>query len=228
VRDEPVRAVWLDGERHAVREVGRADAFPGMAAGRPLVVTRAGLVDPGSSIGLVWGRGDPATVRRSLAGPAVHAEFVATAQDVIESREVRLARQTFSFLRVLAIACGVLALLGLLLYVSARQRSQAIGTAFARRMGLTRSAEVGALALELTALVASAAVAGAAIALAAAAPVVNRIDPLPDLPPATLLAIPWSVLAVAAAIVVAVCCLAAVASAALAARTDVMTALRDA
>ena len=66
-----------------------------------------------------------------------------------QSPDVLLATRTYSYLRTIAIAAGVLVLVGLLLYLQARQRSQAIASALGRRMGLGRGAETLSLCLEV-------------------------------------------------------------------------------
>jgi hypothetical protein len=61
-------------------------------------------------------------------------------------------------------------------------------------MGLSRASHRAAVGAELLAMLASAALIGGVTALVAARLVVSEIDPLPDLPPASLFRVPVLVL----------------------------------
>jgi putative ABC transport system permease protein len=129
-------------------------------------------------------------------------------------------------MRLVAAGAGALALIGLLLYLQARQRSQIVSSMLARRMALTRPAQIRSLWLEVVTLLALAAVVGGGIAIAGSAPIVSRIDPLPNDLPAPRLTIPTLEIA----LIVAGLLLFALAAAALtqwrADRADVSEALR--
>src|SRR5207245_474048 len=130
------------------------------------------------------------------------------------------------FMRTVAIAAGVLVLLGVLLYLQARQRGQVITSAIARRMGLTRGAETLSLCLELTAILLFAAVIGGAIAIAAAAPIVDHLAPLPIDPPPPVFTFPLLLVVGALVAVVAFAVAAGAATSWLARRKDVSEAIR--
>ena len=126
----------------------------------------------------------------------------------------------------MALASGVLVFLGLLLYLGARQRSQAFASSLAARMGLSRGTEVLSLALELGMVTAIAALVGGVVALAAAIPVVGHIDPLPAYVPGPALAVPLAAI-VASAVALVVIALAAGAFTSWASRrTNMAEALR--
>ena len=114
---------------------------------------------------------------------------------MLGNRDVAAARRTYSFLTGLGVAVASLALVGVALYLYARQRGQAVASALARRMGLARRVEVVSLWLELTVVLLVAAALAAVVGLAAAAPVVRRTDPLPKYAPAPSFVVPWSVVA---------------------------------
>jgi putative ABC transport system permease protein len=144
----------------------------------------------------------------------------------LENPSVAAARRSYRFVTIIAAVAGVLALVTLLLYLQARQRSQRIATALARRMGLGRVADAGALALEAGAVAAVAAVVGGLVAVLAAAPLIHRVDPLPLYAPTPEPVIPWLTLLGSSLVATAAGMLVGAAAAALAARADVAEALR--
>jgi putative ABC transport system permease protein len=230
------RSLDVGGFELRLRPLAVVHAFPFMATGVPLVVTsyramhdyeaRTRNYDPlGVVSTYVWGKGPPEAVGRALT--AFDPEFPpSTTNTFVHDPNVVLATRTFGFMRLIAAGAGVLALLGLVLYLQARQRSQTIGSALARRMGFGRAAETLSLCLELAALLLFAGAFGGAVAVAAAGPIVRRIDPIPDNPPGPLFTVPW----VEVAIVVAALLALAVAAGALtswtARRANVAEALR--
>ena len=122
-----------------------------MAEGIPLAITsfralhdfeqRTKLFD---SLGVVQtyalGKGTPLDVAHALTSlePAYPPQTINT---FLHDPDVVLATRTFGFMRLIALGAGVLALLGLLLYLQARQRSQAIASVLAQRMGFSRLQE---------------------------------------------------------------------------------------
>jgi hypothetical protein len=174
-------------------------AFPGMSAQSRLVVfsqrrldQAAGGVDPlDPPWAYLWAKGPTKPLVAALRARPASAFFTTTAEGFRTDPNVALALRTFSFMRALGIAAGTLALFCLVLYLLARQRAQAIATAFGRRMGLRRLTAAAALALELGLILAVALAAALGGALVAAAPIVPRSDPLPQLSPAPVFAGPW-------------------------------------
>jgi putative ABC transport system permease protein len=229
-------AIMISGRRFPMRTLGVVHTFPFVASGIPLVITtnralhdletRTQLY---SSLGVlatyIWGKGPPAHVGRALASlePAYPP---ATINTFLRNPDVLVSTRTFGFMRLIAGGAGVLALLGLLLYLQARQRSQVIASTLARRMGFGRAAETLSLCIELIAIVAFAAVVGGGVALAAAVPIVHRIDPLPDYPPSPLYTVPLTEIAVAGAVLLLLAAAAGALTSWLARRTDVAEALR--
>jgi putative ABC transport system permease protein len=230
-------AISLAGARVPIHVVARVSAFPGMSAGTPLlVVSRTALAARARRLHVyaplgnpqvyLWAKGPPAETARALAAPAVGGYFVTSVDAFRKNPDVLLARRTFSYMRLIAVAAGVLVFIGLLLYLQARQRTQAVGSALAVRMGLKRRTEIASLALELAAIALGAAVVGGVVALAAAVPLVRHLDPLPDNPPAPALAIPFGAVVLAAAALLVLALAAGVLTSRLARRTDMSEALR--
>ena len=194
-------ALWLQGSRIPIRIVARVKAFPGMSAGVPLIVadrgalaaaaTRGRVFDPfGDVQTYVWAKGPPDAATRALEAKPVEAAYLTSIDAFRKNPEVVLATRTFSYMRLIAAASGVLVFVGLLLYLQARQRSQAVASALAGRMGLRPRDEVLSLILELAAITLLAAVIGGGVAVTAASPIVSHLDPVPDYPPGPVLAVP--------------------------------------
>jgi putative ABC transport system permease protein len=196
------RSLWIASERIPITVRATVDAFPGMTAGVPFVIvssaalSRAGLgPDALGGLPVVWARGPARAVEAALRRSTLEPFLLLTTHDVLDHPDVTLATRTYLFLRAVGFAIGVFALVGVLLYLYARQRAQTIASAFASRMGVARRTIVLSLWLELATILCFATVAAAAVAVAAAGPVVRHTDPLPQYPPGPLLAIPWTLIA---------------------------------
>jgi putative ABC transport system permease protein len=231
------KAVWIQGIRFPIRILARVKVFPGMSEGVPLVITSAealnaestklGLFDPlGVASTYIWVKGPPRAVEQAFGTTSLQPYFIVSVDTYKKNSDFLLAKRTLSYMRLVAIAAGVLVLIGLLLYLQARQRSQAIASALARRMGLRRGTEILSLSLELGAIVFFAATLGAAIAIAAAAPIAGHLDPLPEYPPSPVFAIPTGVILVTAGALVVLSVVAGALTSWFAGRTDMSEALR--
>jgi predicted lysophospholipase L1 biosynthesis ABC-type transport system permease subunit len=208
-----------------------------MSVGVPIVVAdrsaflatarRAGIFDPLSDPPTyVWAKGPPAAVAKALEAPPIEAAFVSSVDAFRRQPDVLAATRAFLYMRLMAVASGVLVFLGLVLYLGARQRSQAVASSVAARMGLSRRTETLSLALELGAVTFVAAVVGGVIAIAAAAPVVGHIDPLPEYPPGPALTIPLGAILGGAVTLVAVALAAGAFTSWASRRTNMAEALR--
>jgi putative ABC transport system permease protein len=98
-------------------------------------------------------------------------------------------------MEVLGIVTALVALIGLLLYLQARQRARVLSYALTRRMGLTSGAHRAAVAAELAGLLLAALVIGCVLSFGAVAFIYRRLDPLPSLPPSPILQVPFALLA---------------------------------
>jgi hypothetical protein len=230
-------ALWLDGVRIPVSVVGTPRAFPGMAGTTPLVVvdratfTRVArtrhAADPlGTPQTYIWADGPPAEVRRALEAAPVEASFISTIDEFRKDPDVMLAKRTFAYMQLIALAAGLLVLIGLVLYLQSRQRAQAIASALAARMGLTRRVEIAAIALELGLIALFAGLVGSVVAVLSAAPIVGHVDPLATDPPAPTLAAPLGAVAASAAALIVVAITAGTLVSLAARRTDMGEALR--
>src|SRR5262249_12374584 len=141
---------------------------------------------------------------QQLKAPPVDGAYVSSVDAFRKQPDVLAATRAFSYMRLMAVASGVLVFLGLILYLGARQRSQAVASSLTARMGLRRRTEILSLALELGAVTLVAAVVGGVVAVAAASPVVGHVDPLPDYPPGPALAIPLAAILGSAVVLVAI------------------------
>jgi hypothetical protein len=231
-------AIWLAGQRIPVRTVATIAAFPGMTAGQPLLVVsqqqlrrveRAHGIPTELSLPywLLWAKGPPRAVSAALVRSGeIDPYYLTSVSHTLDSPDVTNVTRTYGFMRAIAIAAGLLALVALLLYLQARQRAQLVSNAFLRRMGMHEPAQALSLAIESAGLVLFSTIAGAAGALVAAWPLVPHVDPLPTLPPPAVLHVPWLLLGVAVLVSVAVAAVAGVAATVVAARGKVGEALR--
>jgi len=231
------RTITLQGVRLPIHVVARVAAFPGMSTGVPLVVVSRGalvtaskrehLLDPlGVTQTYVWAKGPAREVARALEAPPVQASFVASVDDFRHDPDVLLSMRTLTYLRLIAAAAGALVFIGLLLYLQARQRSQALASALSARMGFRRAAETLSISVELAAIALVAAVLGGVVAVLAAKPIVRHVDPLPDQPPVPAAAIPVTAIVIALLALLLVAFTAGALTSWLSRRADTSEALR--
>jgi putative ABC transport system permease protein len=121
-------------------------------------------------------------------------EAVRTATTVMRTPAFLAVSWTFSMLQALGALAGLVALIGLVLYVQARQRGRLVAYALARRMGLSRGAHLRSVALELAAMLLFGFALGVTLALVTSSLVYRRLDPMPEIPPGLHLRLPGAVL----------------------------------
>jgi putative ABC transport system permease protein len=193
-----------------LRLAGTVRNFPGASTtGSVLVVDRDALevallrvkVKPGllPSRAELWARGQPAQVLAALRKEGVPYTLPTSARAVQESPGFLALTWTFGFMQMIGVVAGIVALVGVVLYLQARQRSREISYALATRMGLTGPAHWLSLVLELAGLLGTAYVVGVTLAVAAAGLTFTKLDPIPKLPPAMVFRLPGAVLGMAAA-----------------------------
>ena len=200
-----------------IRVAARLRGFPGMSVERPvIVVARQPFLDTVADIGTSsleehlllegeqWIRGEPGRVTAALERLGVEEESVTTVE-AIRSRPDLLARSwALAYLQAVGLVAGLLAFIGTLLYLSARQASREVAYVLARRMGLSAPSHRRSVAVELAGMLGIATVTGTVLAVVAARLLLAQLNPLPELAPAPTLVVPTQLLlAVAAAIVVA-------------------------
>jgi putative ABC transport system permease protein len=198
-----------------VEVVGRADAFPGQDSREPLVVAdwdryTAALATVSRVPELVvtrevWARGEVADALTTVAGAGyVPGDDVTSALEFAARPELDAQRWSLGYLRAVALAGGVLGLTGVVLFAMSQQRRRTAASLLLSRMGMSRRAADGATALEIGLLTGLAALVAAAVALPASALVLRALDPVPELRPDPLFAVPWADLAAVATGVVLV------------------------
>jgi putative ABC transport system permease protein len=212
VGDVDVGAVRIEEKDIPLDVVGRAEAFPAMSSGVPLVVVDQRWMntnDAGQQLLLEarvsdewWVRGDTDRARTALHGLRYPPYLVLTAERVKDIPSLAAMIETFLVLDVLGAAAALLAIAGTTMYLQARQRAHLVAYALSLRMGMTHRTNTRSLRRELAIMLGSALVIGAILAAIAGRIVAPLIDPLPTVPPQPLLAVPWAPFALGAALVV--------------------------
>jgi hypothetical protein len=185
-----------------VQVVGRADAFPGQTAQEPLLVAdwdrytaaiREANRDPDLVLGReIWARGAVPGVLDVLgaAGVEVGGDF-RTAADFQARPELHAQTWSLSYLRAVALAAGVLGLVGLVMHAVAAQRRRTVSSLLLGRMGMSRRAADASAGLEIGLLAGLAALVAVAVALPSSALLLRLLDPVPRLQPGPLFEVPW-------------------------------------
>jgi hypothetical protein len=188
--------VTIAGTRIRVQVVARVRAFPGMQPSQALLVipVRALAAPPAGALTYVWATGPAPQVEAALSGSSLSPSYLTAVSDFSRSPDVQNITRTYGFLRIFAVAIAGLGLVALMLYLSSRQRSQLVTSAFLRRIGVTQADQAWSVALESMVLVAVATVAGLAAALVTADAIVSHVDPLSQYSPAAAMAVPWELL----------------------------------
>jgi putative ABC transport system permease protein len=202
----------LGGARFPIRVVETTSAAPGMALGRPLILAdsalverfadEAGISNPLAAAGSdteLWAKGPTGAVASAFATSDTRPFPIVTAEEVRDSPSITAVTRTFGFLKSLGFGAGLLAVVGLVLYLQARQRSRIVSYALSRRMGLANGSHRISLALELGTMLLAALAIGAVLAIAAAELVLGDVDPLGDIPPAPLFRAPVTLIFAAGA-----------------------------
>jgi putative ABC transport system permease protein len=204
-------ALDLGGYEMPIQTVGESAAFPGEAPGPNVVVATSSLQALLDEHGVgdqlrgavyrTFAHGQADVARAFLLASGADPTSVVVAADRLNAPAFRALAWSLSFMELAGAVTGAIALIGLILYLQAGQRSRDVAFAFARRMGLSPRDHLVAISSEVGGLLLAALVTGALLAYAALALVYRRLDPLPDLPPAAVLGSPlalvgWSFVAV--------------------------------
>jgi len=202
------------GDRIPTRVVGTTSGFPGMPSDSPMLVAATpeleralgsatlGLEDVQGNADL-WVSGDAKPVTAALEDARLFPSAVTTASFVSGTSQFLALSWLFGFLEALGLMAGLLALIALLLYVEARQRAREVSYSLASRMGLSGGSNLVSVGIELTGMLVVALVVGTALAAIGAFIIHQKVDPLPQLPPAALYRVPVGLLgAVAAALLI--------------------------
>jgi putative ABC transport system permease protein len=184
------------GTNVPVEVVENTLAWPGMYLSRASVVADADLLedaaeaaggfDPltvGGATTEVWVKGDSGDIESALNGTTLRPYYVLSAGEVQNSPGLRAIRNTFGVLEALGFAAGLLAIVGVLLYLQARQSGRVVSLALSLRMGLSDRSHRRALVYEVASMLGVALLAGALLAYLSARLIFVQLDPLPDIPP---------------------------------------------
>jgi putative ABC transport system permease protein len=193
-----------EGSSLPVHVVEHPRAFPGMSRRAPTVVVdtdafeaaadEAGVDSPLNSPSArtqLWAKGETARTLRLLENSSARPYPLFTAEEARNRPETVAFTRTFAFLEALGLAAGLLALVGLVVYLQVRQRGRVVAFGLARRMGLTARSHRRALALELGLAVLTAFVLGVGTALVAARLVMTEVEPLASISPVPLFEPPY-------------------------------------
>jgi putative ABC transport system permease protein len=191
----------IAGHDVPIEQVGEATTWPGMLTDHPMIVADATALEDaisaaGGSIGTagadanVWAKGNEDRVLAALEAAGLDTQTAVTAQDAGDTSALLSISWTFTLLELLGIFAGLLAVVGMLLYMTARQRARLVSYALAKRMGLRIRSHRIAVVLELLGMLLSALAIGAALGAIAVRLVYARLDLLPEVPPSPLLRTP--------------------------------------
>jgi putative ABC transport system permease protein len=196
--------VRLAGYELPLKVIGTSSAFPGQGEGLAVVVSapslRSLLNQHGAQVALggahyaAWATGPVGPASAYLVTSGADPATIVVAADRLQTPGFRAIAWSFVFMELIGVVTAVVALIGLLLYLQARQRSRELSYALGRRMGLTARAHRAAVAIEIAALLASAYVLGSVLAFLTALLIYRRLDPLPQLTPPPVLRTPFSLL----------------------------------
>jgi hypothetical protein len=145
-----------------VEVVGRADAFPGQNSREPLIVgdwdryadalTAVSRVPELVVTRQVWARGAPDDVVDEVVAADLAPRDIAevtSAADFAARPELDAQTWALGYLRAVALAGGVLGLVGVLLHAMSQQRRRTAAALLLTRMGMTRRAADASTALEI-------------------------------------------------------------------------------
>ena len=212
-----------------VEVVAHVRAFPGAGSRRPTLVVplAAAQAGPINYFHFVFAKGGYGEWRGTLQDLGAQPMLAISRQGAVDSSVLQFAAWSFDFVKALGVFVGGLVVAALLLHLSARQRQQALGFAFLRRMGFSRRRHWAALVAEVGAMMGGVVVLGTALALACVKIVSPHVDPLPIVPPTPLMVVPWLALAVVWGIGLAVVLLGTAFAQLIGGRVDVAEVLRD-
>jgi putative ABC transport system permease protein len=138
----------------------------------------------------LWAKGNPSKILPVLRDQGFPMELLSTAAKVRTTPGFLALSWTFGLLEAFGVLAGAITVLGMVLYLQARQRTREVSYVLAKRMGLRPRAHERSVLVELLAMLVSALLLALVFATVAAALVHGRLDPIPSLPPSPFLSIP--------------------------------------
>jgi len=151
----------------------------------------------------VWGNGTPSAMNTALtdAGESVHT--LLSAAELRETPPFLALTWTFGLLEALGVLIGLVALVGMFLYLQTRQREQQVSYALGTRMGLERSSHRLSIGLEMMGMLGVSVLLGLVLAFIVTVPTDDHIQVFSDPGSVPLVQIPTAALALAATVVLA-------------------------
>ncbi|PZS04765.1 MAG: hypothetical protein DLM56_05170 [Pseudonocardiales bacterium] len=223
---------YVDDTVRTVHIVGRLDVFPGLRDGYSpmLVVNRRAFLHLSPFVHRdqeVWTTDDQlAAARAALTRHGIAVLFEISPTTFLDHTDLLPVTWIFSYLRVLAVLAGLVAIAGLVFALAARTRRRTSSYVLTARMGIGRGSHRRSIVIELVLVVGFGWLAGAAVALTAAASIYRRFDVNSSFPPPPSLSIPVMTLVASGAGVVVVVLLAAAVTQWLADRADPSEVMR--
>jgi putative ABC transport system permease protein len=188
--------------------VGDVRMLPGEQSGYPVVLAHKDLLRSESLLPLaspqLWIRGDPAEVRPVVTAARLPLVRISTIDDQRGGSVHEPVTYTFQYLIALSIFTGLIAVVGLLLFLESRTAAHRRAYVLLRRLGLRAGAHRRALIMELGAPVLVGLVGGLALAGGLAYGLGDSFEIDTDSPPGTLLALPVVMIAVICATAVGI------------------------
>ena len=151
----------------------------------------------------LWIRGDVTTILNAVPATGLRTRYVETADDATVNSVYEPLTFTFEYLTALSLLCGVIALVGLLLYLESRSPGHSRAFVMLRRMGMRTGSHWRAVLWELGTPLAVGLVSGLGASSIAAYELRHNFDVEPSLPPGGLLTLPVAaMIGIAVAVVV--------------------------
>jgi putative ABC transport system permease protein len=182
-------------------EVVSARLLPGEQAGYPLVLMHRDAVPAAARDGgrQLWVRGNPVDVQDTMVAAKVPLARLVTADDLQVGALHEPVTFTFQYLIALSVFTGLIAVVGLLLYLESRTATHRRAYVLLRRLGLRAGAHRRALLVELGGPVLLGLVVGLGLAAGLASGLAAYFDIESSQPPGAILVLPYPLAGVVAA-----------------------------
>lgn len=219
----------LEGRGPTSVDVESIATLPAQHSGYPAALIDQSLVAKASS-GLfqLWIRGDPQAILDQVASTGLRTKYVQTASAVTVNSIYEPLTFTFEYLTALSLLCGVIAVVGLLLYLEARTPGHRRAFVMLHRMGMGTPSHWRAILWELGTPLIVGLVTGLGASVIAAYALRHKFDINPTLPPGGLLTLPAGAMVAIAGAVIVVTVVASGYAQARVVRTNPSEILRDA
>jgi putative ABC transport system permease protein len=223
------QAVSWGGDPLLTAQLTTVAKLPAEQGGYPVLLMDRSALRDGTryAVPQLWVRGDPDRIRRAALAANLPLARIQVAADRYADTIFEPLTYTFDYLAALSVLTGLIAVVGLLLYLEGRAPAHRRGYVLLRRMGLRPRSHRWALVRELALPLGAGLVGGLGIAAALVAAVRADIEINPDVPPDTVVAAPTATIAGTTAAIALLTLLAAAYAHRRVARADPAEVLRD-